>query len=138
MYIHDFRYIFCLFVFIYLILISIIGSSSKSFLVTKNLNTNTAAAASAKLVTVDRRNISQLTYLTCYIKQQIILIFSQNWTKYIKELVFIYLQDKVFLPIYQLAVNVSCEVMRNEKNYLEDNMKDIEFHIIAMFSNLFE
>jgi len=42
-----------------LILISIIGSSSKSFLVAKNLNTNTAAA-SAKLVTVDRRNISQL------------------------------------------------------------------------------
>lgn len=51
--------IFCVYCFIYLILISIIGSSSKSFLVAKNLNTNTAAA-SAKLVTVDRRNISQL------------------------------------------------------------------------------
>jgi hypothetical protein len=47
------------------------------------LNTNTAAA-SAKPVTVDRRNISQLKYLTYYIKQQIILIFSQNWTNYIK------------------------------------------------------
>lgn len=120
-----------------MILIFIIGSCSKSFLIAKNSNTNTVAA-SAKLVTVDRRNISQLTYLTCYIKQEIILIFSQNWTKYIKELIFIYLQDKVFLPIYQLAVNVSYEVMRNEKNYLEDNMKDIEFHIIVMFSNLFE
>jgi hypothetical protein len=58
-------------------LISIVGSSSKSLLVAKNLNTN-AAAASAKPVTVDRRNISQLKYLTYYIKQQIILIFSQN------------------------------------------------------------
>ena len=77
MYIHGFMGDFCLFVFIYLILISIVGSSSKSFLVAKNLNTNTAAA-SAKPLTVDRRNISQLTYLTYYIKQQIILIFSQN------------------------------------------------------------
>jgi hypothetical protein len=79
MYIHGFRGDFCLFVFIYLILISIVGSSSKSFsfLVAKNLNTNTAAA-SAKPLTVDRRNISQLTYLTYYIKQQTILIFSQN------------------------------------------------------------
>jgi hypothetical protein len=62
-------------------LISIVGSSCKSFLVAKNLNTNTAAAAaaaSAKPVTVDRRNISQLKNLTYYIKQQIILIFSQN------------------------------------------------------------
>jgi len=28
--------------------------------------------------------------------------------------------------------------MKDEKNYLEDNMKDIDFHIIVMFSNLLE